>query len=71
METELSWKNTSKFGIGLKILGGIIKANDFWGFTVILLACFHSATFFNSESILSRKFEGLDSVDYQTCIIRK
>jgi len=26
---------------------------------VILLACVHSATFFNSEFILAQKFEGL------------
>jgi len=49
METELSWKSISEFGNGLIIFGGITKANDFWGFTVILLACARSTTFCNSE----------------------
>jgi len=38
METELFRKNISKFGIGLIILGGNITANEFFGYTVILLA---------------------------------
>ena len=43
--------------IKVVILGGIIKANDFSGSTVILFATVHSRTFANSELMF------LDSVE--------
>ena len=46
-------------GIGVVILGGIIKANDFLGFTVILFATVHSCTLASSELMLSASVEVL------------
>ena len=41
------------------VLGGIIKANDFSGLTVILFAIVHSCTFANSELMFSASVEVL------------
>ena len=46
-------------GMEVVILGGIIKAHDFSGLTVILFATVHSCTFANSELMLLASVEVL------------
>ena len=59
METKSLLKNKSISGIGLVVLERIIKTEDFWEFTVILLALFHSSTLNNSQFIFSCKVDEL------------